>query len=56
MQRDKIPEYTIRIKGRKEFEPLQNRSIERDIKLYQIKIKPINFPRKWTATYAIAIF
>ena len=56
MQRYKITEYTIRIEKRKKFEQLQKRSIEGDTNLKQIKIKLRNVPRKWTATYAIAIF
>ena len=44
------------IKKRKKFEQLQKRSIERDVTLWQNKIKQRNDPRKWTAIYAIVIF
>ena len=56
MQPYKKMEYTISTKKRKKSEQLQKRGIERDITLYQIKIKQRNDPRKWTAIYAIVIF
>ena len=56
MQHYKIMEYTMCIKKRKKFEQLQKRSIERDVTLWQNKIKQRNDPRKWTAIYAIVIF